>query len=118
MQTQEYADILAANYNQWRAFEDAKRELLSEGYTFEIRSGHPFKPGLVEIYRNDYQIDSSLESLISHATGIATSRGHEIRGWQKSSKHNSAHGVCQICSAEVSINGKDISGSALVMPCC
>ncbi len=117
MHTQEYADILAANYNQWRAFEDAKRELLSEGYTFEIRANHPFKPGRVEIYRTDYHIDNSLQSLINHATGIAQSRGHEIGGWQKS-KHKSAHAICQVCSAEVSINGNDISGSALVMPCC
>lgn len=116
MQTQEYADILAANYNQWRAFEDAKYNLLSEGYTFEIRSGHPFKPGRVEIYRNDHLEDSSLESLINHATGIAASRGHEIGGWQKKNKY--AYATCQVCSAELSINGKDISGSALVMPCC
>lgn len=111
---QKYSDILAANFHQWRAFEEVKKLLMSNGYGFEIRS-----PNKVTVYKAGHEIDQ----LIDMATTSAALRGHELDRWKRSEDQAWASSVCHACGAQAVVSldpifDEAISGNAITMPCC
>ncbi len=113
---QKYCNILAANFHQWRAFEDVKKLLLSNGYGFEIRS-----PNKVTVYKSD--VGHEIDQLIELATTSAALRGHELDQWKKSDDLAWASSVCHACGAQAVVSldpvfDEAISGNAITMPCC
>lgn len=112
---QKYASILAANFHQWRAFEQVKSILMSNGYGFEIRN-----PNQVSLYK---RANNDLNQLIDLATTSATLRGHELDQWKKSDDFVWASSVCHACGAQAVVSldpifDETISGNAITMPCC
>lgn len=118
---QDYAQMLAANFSQWKTFEDAKKELMAMGYGFEI---HNANPQHVRIYKRTTMDNHDLNSLIRKAEQMANSRGHDMDLWRKSDDRAWAYSVCNTCGAQANVT-KDpsfrdaaITGSAISLPCC
>lgn len=111
---QKYSDILAATFHQWRAFEEVKKLLMSNGYGFEIRS-----PNKVTVYKSDHEVNQ----LIELAATRAKNRGHNLEKWKKSDDLVWASSVCHACGAQAVVSldpifDESISGNALTTLCC
>jgi len=119
---QKFADILAANFQQWMAFEQVKKHLMSNGYGFEVRNANQSKPHQVRVYKSE-QEGHDLNQLIDLATTSATLRGHELDQWKKSNDFVWASALCHACGAQAVVSTdpifeEAISGNAIIIPCC